>query len=780
MTKRTYPLNEYGYVTTWLVSGRLDTVVDPSTRTIVNQWEYEWNQKCTVHNDDMKEPPENIADGLPGINDYLPWHLHYTGADSFVNLSHFYSTIYRCEFWCATVIVSPCDREVTADIWNFPSYDAWLNGTHVSVNKQCLYLPMTRNRVTLSLKKGENLFFLRAQNACTRDTHNTVALRFPDDPDIRLTYPDKEGSDVFIKRDACDWLYEIKWDGKGFVAPREAPSGARVTVNGREVSGRAFAFGSSREASIKIEICGSVYERKIEIAERFVPNPPKGLASPEDVRADFLNSIASLRVAPEKAVPQHFLSVYARLCKGTPLDETDVKIIRLCLNETAEQKDCCDFRFSYVLAAVKKGFLPPELVEEIKETALNFSYWCDEQSIGAMCFNSENHSLLFHGCQLIAGSLWPNEIFLRSGRTGREQEKIARDRINAWIIKIEKDGLSEFLSGTYSSITVAALLLAVDFADDDLSARASRLIDGIFYDFAYNTFDGVVYAPQGRIYRGAITPWRESSQVLSYFATGNGGPTGLDDPGSFLAPFTDTRYTFPTDINERLHQKGMHYGKAEGTVVQTYKGESFMLTSLPLEYVNGNCFGRYMPGRIGFQQHLSYATLGGICFVYANHPGITVDASYLRPGYWFGNGFFPAQKQWDNLLGQVFPLCESHPVPFTHLYFPINTFDSWEQDGNWLFGKRGKGYIGVWCSNKLSLFNDDIRQCCDFRAECGAAAYFTVCGDTELCGSFEDFKKYARDFAPEFDKDALILTTAKGQKIGGEYAPDDVKYKITF
>ena len=54
MSKTTYPLNDTGYVTTWLISGRLDTPVDPATRTIIDQGKYEHEQKMTIHNDDLK------------------------------------------------------------------------------------------------------------------------------------------------------------------------------------------------------------------------------------------------------------------------------------------------------------------------------------------------------------------------------------------------------------------------------------------------------------------------------------------------------------------------------------------------------------------------------------------------------------------------------------------------------------------------------------------------------------------------------------------------------
>ena len=55
MNKRTYPLNENGFVTTWLVSGRYDTPVDPATRTIGDQGKYEHHMKMTIHDDDLKE-----------------------------------------------------------------------------------------------------------------------------------------------------------------------------------------------------------------------------------------------------------------------------------------------------------------------------------------------------------------------------------------------------------------------------------------------------------------------------------------------------------------------------------------------------------------------------------------------------------------------------------------------------------------------------------------------------------------------------------------------------
>ena len=784
MSKRIYPLDPFGYVTTWLISGRLDTPVDTSTRPIdMEQGQYEHLQKQTVHDNSLTNAPTEIEFEAPGINADIPWRFYAAGPNSFVDVSFFYHTIYRCEFWIATSIVSSRDQDVETDIWNYPSYDAWLNGEHVSVCEICHYAPMKRNRVTLSLKKGENLFFLRAQNACTRDTRNIVALSFVNASGIAVTYPGKENKKLEAIREAFDWIYSVRWNGKRLVAPTASPEGAEITLNGQLISGSEFEIPDNvRDVRLTVKAHGISAERKIEIIERFTPEAKLCWSSPEEARVEFLKTLSERYVADDCNDAHHFFTTYARLMHGLEITENDLRVTRCALVDADLHRDCSDFRFSYILASVKRGILPDGLVEEIHKTALRYSYWSDESSIGALCYGTENHSLLFHCCQLLAGELWPDDTFACSGRKGREQAQIAATRIAGWLSKREKDGFTEFLSGGYTPITVAGMLLVIDFAEESLAKRCAKLLDEIFYDIAHNTFDGVVCAPQGRIYRPVIRPWDEGTQMLSYFSTGTTHQKGRYHRANWLTTFKDTKYKFPADIEEHIHKKGMHYTRAEGTRIHTFKGDHFMLTSLPLELKNGECFGRYVPGTIGYQQHLSYAYLGGACIVFPTHPGLPYDAASIRPGYWFGNGFFPAQKQWENVIGQVFPLCDEHPIKFTHLYFPARCFDETEQDGDWLFGRRGEGYIAVWCSNKLSLYDGDITQGCDYRAEAGACAYLTVCGDSVLNGSFDAFKRYAKDFDPVLDRKTLTLSTAKGQSIGGEFIElgDPKKFRITF
>ena len=70
----------------------------------------------------------------------------------------------------------------------------------------------------------------------------------------------------------------------------------------------------------------------------------------------------------------------------------------------------------------------------LREVALRFRYWMDEDGVDGMCFTTENHSLLFHACQLMAGKLYPDEMFSRSGRTVEESRAWLKRIAITWAI----------------------------------------------------------------------------------------------------------------------------------------------------------------------------------------------------------------------------------------------------------------------------------------------------------------------------------------------------------
>ena len=766
MEKRTYALHPFGYVTKWLVSGPLDTPVDPATRTIVDQNAYEAYLKKNSHDDSVKEPPKHIAPGESGLAG-MPWRYNQAGENCFVDASKFYFTIHKFEMWAATQLVAPAGGEYEADIWSYTATDLWVNGEHVFCEPVCAYRPMRRVRLTLRLRAGENDVFLRMQNSGVRDTRNIAALSFPGAPDIRCAYPG-ENDAIRGAEDAAMWLAAVRYYNGALHAPSAPPYPVSLWQDSN--AGEKWTEGGTlllpegaRSVILRLTAEGTPLSRTIEMSDHIVPPAGARRGSVEACRADYIRHIAEKKIPDRVSGNSNlFYTVYARMALGQPCGEDGERVVLAACDEAERNCDCSDFRLAYLLRALRQEMpLTEGAKEAIRAASLGYSYWSDEPAVGAMCYGSENHSLLFHTSQLLAGQMWPEETFARSGRTGREQEEIARRRIDDWMKKIETRGFSEFLSGGYTPITTAALLNVYDFGGDGMRERAGKLLDRIFYELALNAFDGIVCAPQGRIYRSVMTPWLNGTQGMFYYATGRGAPQFTE----WMAGFAATGYRIPDDVYAHSKASGMTVYPTAGTRIQTYKSEGFMITSLPVPVVGEGAPGPFVPYASGYQQHLFYISLGGACNLFVNHPGGTHDGTQIRPGYWYGNGYFPSVAQYDNVLGAVYRIDADHPVPFVHMFFPEFCFDGVLREGNWIFARRGGSYVGVWCSRPLTRHDSDITQGCDLRAEGGSSGWLFVCGDASVASDFTAFRAYAKQLAPAFDEAGMALTFGGGKRV---------------
>lgn len=180
----------------------------------------------------------------------------------------------------------------------------------------------------------------------------------------------------------------------------------------------------------------------------------------------------------------------------------------------------------------------------------------------------------------------------------------------------------------------------------------------------------------------------------------------------------------------------------------------------------------FEPGVYGYQQHLWYAAVGCECVVFVNHPGSAADRGEMRPGYWHGNGIFPALRQEGASLGAIYEIPESYPISFTHIFWPKVKFDESVQDGRWLFGRKGNGCIGLWCSVPPQAF-DDVLYACEYRCYGAKTAFYCVCGrigDTDPLAAFSERCKAA---GPAYDGSKHVLTAADGYRL--EFTPHDNK-----
>lgn len=127
----------------------------------------------------------------------------------------------------------------------------------------------------------------------------------------------------------------------------------------------------------------------------------------------------------------------ALLATGGSPDEAQ-RLIAAQVRFVDRRCDCSDFYlvyFPHILrawGAQGAGLLSPELERAMRACILNFRYWMDEPGDDVMWFYSENHALMFHTCQLLAGELYPSETFSNSGMTGLQMQQKAKGLLLEW------------------------------------------------------------------------------------------------------------------------------------------------------------------------------------------------------------------------------------------------------------------------------------------------------------------------------------------------------------
>jgi len=240
--------------------------------------------------------------------------------------------------------------------------------------------------------------------------------------------------------------------------------------------------------------------------------------------------------------------------------------ILAALAKADARKDCSDFGLNAVIRMLcidrKTNALPDELRTKMKTTVLNFKYWYDEPGKDTMIFTTENHQILFHTAELLAGNLYPDEIFSNSGMTGKEHSAHAIHWINSWLYFRGKFGLTEFHSNIYFNETMPALLNLVDFSgDEEISVKASMMLDLMAFDFANNYFKGAYATTHGRTEdkkevgsgNDALPSWESTNETAWLML----GISVHKDPSHFTAAFLATSAYCPPAILEEIAADAM-------------------------------------------------------------------------------------------------------------------------------------------------------------------------------------------------------------------------------
>lgn len=208
-----------------------------------------------------------------------------------------------------------------------------------------------------------------------------------------------------------------------------------------------------------------------------------------------------------------FFSQIARLELGQgPVDED---AIHAGIAFIDSRRDCCDFAAGGMLRILYQYHASPllsrALIRDIETCLLNFKYWWDEaHGDNHRCYHTENHQIIFHSCELLAGQLFPDQRFTNSGETGAYHVDHALHLIRRWMAFRIQFGFSEWLSNNYFEEDLLALVNLHDYAEQpDIRITAKQLIDLILFEMALHTYRGVMGCTHGRTYTRLIKGARQ-------------------------------------------------------------------------------------------------------------------------------------------------------------------------------------------------------------------------------------------------------------------------------
>ena len=214
-------------------------------------------------------------------------------------------------------------------------------------------------------------------------------------------------------------------------------------------------------------------------------------------------------------------------------------------------QDTADFDLLYLMN-LWYGYrdqLAPEVASAIEQRIRAFKFWYTDPTpagfIDQRWYWSENHRLIFHAIEYLAGQAFPEEKFGTNGATGRDHRDRAKRFIDEWLDEKGGYGFVEWHSDVYYQKDVDALITLIEWADDDaLVERASSLLDLFLFDIALHQLRGNNGVTHGRSYM------KDKSNAFDQDVFGL---------SKLLFGTTDQPYVSPTDAGSVLLARAERY-----------------------------------------------------------------------------------------------------------------------------------------------------------------------------------------------------------------------------
>ncbi|GAB3700069.1 hypothetical protein [Mariniluteicoccus flavus] len=272
---------------------------------------------------------------------------------------------------------------------------------------------------------------------------------------------------------------------------------------------------------------------------------------------------AYLQIATERIDPNSLDSLIAATGRargeaGFAWDARKVTTAGLApvLAKVEQHRDTSDFDLMrlWVLWHDARDELPAPVRDALQARILGYRYWYTDpqprDGVDHKWFWSENHRIIAHTLEYLAGKDFADTRFAVSGEPGRVHADRGRQRILAWLDEKARWGFSEWHSDVYYLADIEALVLLAEHGDDEVSGRASAMLDSMLLDLALHQFKGNMGSTHGRSYMKdkARSETQDVHNLIQFlFATSPEGYTPTPDFASLLFA-TSTRYRLPEAI----------------------------------------------------------------------------------------------------------------------------------------------------------------------------------------------------------------------------------------
>ncbi len=794
-----------GYIDTWLVAG-------PHVVQVANLERYTGADYKTQLFGDLYDSASGIAETPIEFTELTVgqatqrWQYYRCRDDHFVDLSGFYHLTSYLQSWAYAELIVPAARRVAFVLTSNAPADVWINGRHVHRQDHIQHQIPLSATFEAELDADANTILVRFEAIAARECPYVMALQLRDDansalPDLPVRLPtghqhgefhtklERLFAAAYLERDVYCRDDEIV-----VIWPEDLPAELRqtITVRLQDVAGRIYyeglvdtIAGARQSVGRAVQYLDNAYQIVL------MPHPNTYYLTNIRVTRSIALTILKNRYSDtpygeyatrrQEALLDAAMrrdQIYAEIAKMElgQWPELNQAVIQTTIDGINQRRDCSDFYLIGLLGAlIRYGNdpqFPKELEEQIRLCALGFRYWAADPGADAMWFWSENHQILFHACEVLAGQLFAAEIFDNTDQSGTWHAERGTAFSLAWLHKRASGGFREWDSNCYFEHDLLALTHLADLAENEqLRELAAVVSDKLLFSMALNSFHGVFGSTHGRTYTDHIKgARRELTSGIGRMLWGTGvfnqhilGTVALACAKSYELPSVIAEIA--TARVEELWSKERHrqeltweYDRVDGILEvnkATYRTPDYMLCSAQ----------DHNPGQLGSQQHIWQATLSQDALVFVTHPPCVSEEGSHRPGFWHGNVVLPRVAQWYDTLIDVRNMPKDDWMGFTHAFFPTFAFDRHAIHSGWAFAQVGDGYLAITAANGIALVTHGDNAHRELRSYGTQNIWVCQMGRAARDGDFEAFQERVLSLGTEFGELSVRCGNLRGQEL---------------